>query len=124
MKVTGPNRTEQHPRPLGPGSQVDDTTLTCREADRERRNLVATVGASRYIDVGGPGRSGERSQARITDDDMLHAFRNPIRAFALDDLTMLVGADQSGRMLEVGVAMAEGVEFIVRAMVAREKFLR
>ena len=60
----------------------------------------------------------------ITDDDMLHAFRNPIRAFALDDLTMLVGADQSGRMLEVGVAMAEGVEFIVRAMVAREKFLR
>ena len=55
---------------------------------------------------------------------MLHAFRNPIRAFALGDLTMLVGADQSGRMLEVGVAMAEGVEFIVRAMVAREKFLR
>ena len=60
----------------------------------------------------------------ITDDDMLHAFRNPIRAFALDDLTMLVGADRSGRMLEVGVATAEGVEFIVHAMVAREKFLR
>ena len=60
----------------------------------------------------------------ITDDDMLHAFRNPIRAFALDDLTMLVGADQSGRMLEVGVAMAEGVEFIVRAMVATDQFLR
>ena len=39
-------------------------------------------------------------------------------------LTMLIGADQSGRMLEVGVAAAEGIEFIVHAMPAREKFLR
>ena len=37
---------------------------------------------------------------------------------------MLVGADDSGRMLEVGVAAGEGVEFIVHAMPAREKFLR
>ena len=60
----------------------------------------------------------------FADDDMLHAFRNPIQAFALDDLTMLVGADRSGRMLEVGVATAEGVQFIVRAMVATDQFLR
>lgn len=60
----------------------------------------------------------------IADNDMLHAYRNPIRVFELDDLTMLIGGDESGRMLEIGVAAAEGIEFIVHAMPAREKFLR
>jgi hypothetical protein len=60
----------------------------------------------------------------ITDHDMLHAYRNPIRVFKLDDIFMLIGGDESGRMLEVGVASAEGIEFIVHAMPAREKFLR
>jgi hypothetical protein len=60
----------------------------------------------------------------IPDSDMLHAYRHPIRVFDLDGLTMLVGADDSGRMLEVGVAVGDGVEFIVHAMPAREKFLR
>ena len=27
----------------------------------------------------------------VHDDDTLHAYRNPVRVFALDDLTMLVG---------------------------------
>jgi hypothetical protein len=58
------------------------------------------------------------------DDDMLHAYRHPVRVFDLDDLTMLIGADASGQLLEVGVAVGEGVEFIVHAMAAREKFLR
>ena len=57
----------------------------------------------------------------VTDNDMLHAYRNPIRIF---DLVMLVGADENGRPLEVGVATAEGVEFIVHAMPARPKFSR
>lgn len=60
----------------------------------------------------------------IPDTDMLHAYRNPTRVFDLDGLTMLVGADDSGRMLEIGVAVGDGVEFIVHAMPAREKFLR
>jgi hypothetical protein len=60
----------------------------------------------------------------IADTDMLHAYRNPIRVFELDDLIMLIGGDESGRMIEVGVAAAEGIEFIVHAMPAREKFLR
>ena len=42
----------------------------------------------------------------VTDADMLHAYRHPIRVFDLDGLTMLVGADDSGRMLEVGVALS------------------
>jgi hypothetical protein len=41
-----------------------------------------------------------------------------------DDLTMLIGADAAGRMVEVGIAVAEGVDFIVHAMTARGKFLR
>lgn len=55
---------------------------------------------------------------------MLHAYRHPIRVFDLDGLTMLIGADDSGRMLEVGVAVGDGVEFIVHAMPAHEKFPR
>jgi hypothetical protein len=31
----------------------------------------------------------------ISDNDMLHAYRNPIRVFDLDDLVMLIGADKS-----------------------------
>jgi hypothetical protein len=60
----------------------------------------------------------------ITDADALHAYRQPIRVFDLDGLTMLIGADTSGRVLEIGVAVGDGVEFIVHAMPAREKFLR
>jgi hypothetical protein len=59
----------------------------------------------------------------IRDDNMLHAYRNPTRVYDVDDLIMLIGADRSGRLLEVGVATAEGVDFIVHAMVARAKFL-
>lgn len=36
---------------------------------------------------------------QISDDDMLHTYRHPIRVFDLDDLIMLVGADTAGRML-------------------------
>ena len=60
----------------------------------------------------------------IVDDDMFHAYRNPIRAFDLDGLIMLIGPDRAGRMLEIGVARGDGIEFIVHAMPAREKFLR
>lgn len=60
----------------------------------------------------------------IHDHDMLHAYRNPTRVFDLDDLTMLVGAATDGQLLEIGVADTEGIEFIVHAMVARDKFLR
>jgi len=60
----------------------------------------------------------------ISDSDMLHAYRNPMRVFQMEDLVMLIGGDESARMLEIGVAAAEGIEFIVHAMPAREKFLR
>jgi len=54
---------------------------------------------------------------------MPHAYRNPIRVFHLDDLTMLVGAGESAGLVEVGVAHAEGIDFLVHAMPARPRFL-
>ncbi len=58
-------------------------------------------------------------QHGITDDDMLHTHRHPIRVLKVDDLTMIVGGDQAGHLLEVGLATSEGTEFIVHAMAAR-----
>ena len=55
----------------------------------------------------------------VTDNNMLHAYRNPIRVFSLNDLVMLIGADATVNLLEIGVATGEGVEFIVHAMPAR-----
>ena len=59
----------------------------------------------------------------VRDDNMLHAYRNPIRLFEADDLTMLIGPDESATLLEIGVAHAEGIDFIAHAMAARPKFL-
>ena len=60
----------------------------------------------------------------IADDDILHAYQNPIRVWRLDDLVMLIGPDRAARLLEVGLSSAEGIEFIVHAMPARPKFIR
>mgnify|MGYP001822596545 CR=1 FL=1 len=60
----------------------------------------------------------------IQDDEVLHAYRNPIRVFVLDDMVLLVGPARTGRLLEIGVATAEGVDLIVHAMAARPRFLR
>lgn len=70
-----------------------------------------------------PAILGSARRHGVTDEDMLHAYRNPVRVFALDDLTMLVGPDRSARLLEIGVATADGIEFIVHAMAARPRFV-
>ncbi len=59
----------------------------------------------------------------VTDEDMLHAYRNPIRVFTPDDLSLIIGAATNGALLEIGVATAEGIDFIVHAMNARPKYL-
>jgi hypothetical protein len=59
----------------------------------------------------------------VEDDDILHAYRHPIRVFDLDDLTMLIGPDRAARLLEIGVAHAESIDFVVHAMPARPKFV-
>ena len=60
----------------------------------------------------------------IQDEDMLHAYRHPVRVFEVGDLVMLIGGDRSGRLLEVGLTEAERIEFIVHAMPARSTFVR
>lgn len=61
----------------------------------------------------------------ITDEDMLHAYRNPIRLFELDEgLTMIIGANRTAVVLEVGVVQGVTAPVIIHAMQAREKFLR
>lgn len=57
-------------------------------------------------------------------DDTLHAYRNPIRVFQVDDLVMLIGADEAGASSRSVFATAERVEFIVHALPARPKFVR
>lgn len=61
----------------------------------------------------------------VSDDTILHAFNNPIRAEELDEgLTMLVGADHAGNLFEVGVVNSDEGPVIVHAMPARPKYHR
>ena len=62
----------------------------------------------------------------VADEDILHAYGNPIRTIDLpdDDLIMLIGPDHAARLLEIGVTRSDGIEFIIHAMPARNKFLR
>jgi hypothetical protein len=60
----------------------------------------------------------------IGDDDILHAYNNPIRVEELDDeLFMLIGADRAGNLLEIGVVAVTDGPLIVHAMEARPKYL-
>ena len=63
----------------------------------------------------------------LVDEDILHAFRNPMRTFLVsEDMTMVIGADSAGRLLEVGVVESrdEPGLVIVHAMEARDQFLK
>ena len=72
----------------------------------------------------GSGHPRQCAATRVADATCSMRTANPVRVFELDDLHMLVGPDRAARLLEVGVATAEGVEFVVHAMPARDKFLR
>lgn len=85
--------------------------------------MVAVGSLSRYLWVVDPVILASARKHGVADDDILHAYRNPIRVFDLEDLTMLIGPDQSARLLEIGVAHAESVDFVVHAMPARPRFL-
>lgn len=61
----------------------------------------------------------------VTDEDKLHAYCNPIRLFELDEeLTMIIGANSTAIVFEVGVGQGLTAPVIIHAMRAREKFLR
>jgi hypothetical protein len=59
------------------------------------------------------------------EEEILHAYRNPIRVWDLGDgFTMMIGADTAAILLEVGYVQGDTAVVIVHAMRAREKFLR
>ena len=61
----------------------------------------------------------------LDDDQILHAYGNPIRVWDLGDgFTMMIGANVAAIILEVGYVDGETAVVIVHAMPAREKFLR
>ena len=61
----------------------------------------------------------------VPDEDMLQAYRNPIRLFELDDgFTMIIAANRTAIVFEEGVVQGATAPVIVHAMRARDKFLR
>ena len=61
----------------------------------------------------------------VSDADMLHAVRQQFRAIRLaDDRTLIIGADRSGRLLEVVVLDATDnvPPCVIHAMELRAKF--
>lgn len=61
----------------------------------------------------------------VSDEDIRHAYANPIRVFEVDDgFVMLIGANAAGVLHEIGVVQAETGAVVVHAMRVREKFLR
>lgn len=60
----------------------------------------------------------------ISDEDMLHAFRNPIRTEDLGDgFTMFTGPARDATLLEIGVIDSDSGPFIVHGDEARRKYL-
>ncbi|HEY5272801.1 MAG TPA: hypothetical protein VIJ34_06155 [Acidimicrobiales bacterium] len=61
----------------------------------------------------------------VKDDDILHAFGNPIWVEELDDaMLMFVGPDQACALVEIGVVDSTDGPVVVHAMEARPKYLR
>jgi hypothetical protein len=61
----------------------------------------------------------------IADEDVLHAFNNPVRYEDLDDgFVMIIGPTRSAHLVELGVLDTDHGPVIVHAMTARRKYLR
>ena len=75
--------------------------------------------------MGAPLIANSARKHGIHDDDMLHAFNQPILVEDLDDgLVMFVGADTAGNLLKIGVIDSTDGPIIIHAMTARPKYLR
>lgn len=58
-------------------------------------------------------------------EDILHAYRNPLRIWDLGDgFTMMIGPNHAALILEVGYVEGDVAMVIVHAMPARDKYLR
>ena len=74
---------------------------------------------------GEPAIADSARRHAIADEDILHAFRNPVASEDLDEgFTMLIGPDPAGNLLEIGVVEADDGVLIVHAMRARPQYTR
>jgi len=74
---------------------------------------------------GGPVLAPSAFKHGLAEAEILHAYRNPIRVWALGDgFTMVIGANAAAVMLEIGYVQGDTAVVIVHALRAREKFLR
>ncbi|MBA3420971.1 MAG: hypothetical protein H0U12_03625 [Thermoleophilaceae bacterium] len=61
----------------------------------------------------------------VSDEDIRHAYANPIRIFDLDEgFTMIIGANRAAIIYEIGVVGGIPAPVVVHAMKARDQFLR
>jgi len=77
------------------------------------------------VQVDAPLITASARKHGIGDDDIIHAFNDPILVDDLDDgFTMFIGPDQAGNLLEVGVVNSDDGPIVLHAMAARAKYLR
>ena len=61
----------------------------------------------------------------LDEEDILHAYRNPVRVWDLGDgFTMMVGANAAAIILEVGYVEGDMAVVIIHAMRAGKRFLQ
>lgn len=62
----------------------------------------------------------------VKEEDILHAFRNPVHLQDADDegFSVWIGPSYSGELLEVGMIDSDEGPVIIHAMKARPKYLR
>ena len=58
----------------------------------------------------------------VADEDIEHAVRNAVRVVGQGDRDLYIGADRTGRLLEVVVLDDDGQPVAVPAMTLRPKF--
>ena len=100
-----------------------------RTHSRTWRHTAGTLTTSRFAsylgDVDDPIIARSALKHGLGEEEILHAYRNPIRSWDLGDgFIMLIGANAAAIILEVGYVHGATAVVIVHAMPAREKFLR
>ncbi len=60
----------------------------------------------------------------VSDEDILHATRNALRAVPGVDRVLIIGADRDGRLLEIVVLDPDDDPVVIHADGLRQKFYR
>jgi hypothetical protein len=93
---------------------------------RLSRTLRQIAWSLRPVSKDPPNRTDSARRHGVNDEDIPDAHRNPVRIIDLpdDNLTMLIGPDRAARLLEIGVSSVDGIEFVIHAMPAGDKYLK